>query len=241
MILNGWYRIHSGNASFSDKIFPLLTSIHINNPSEVKQETIDYLKKHEPIGCRDHSTERFLRARGVDAYFSACLTLTLGKSYKNISYKNDNAPIIFCDYEFGKYPEIDKVIKSLKNYNFSDAVNTTSVIDSTNLNDTELLKIAHELLGKYSKARLVVTSRIHCALPCLAMGTPVIFVKSHYDKRFDGITELLNYVGKGKDGFFVSRIKLDEGECVINDDSFKFYAEKLLVSINDFLQVSKEY
>ncbi|WP_264821067.1 polysaccharide pyruvyl transferase family protein [Acinetobacter schindleri] len=32
------------------------------------------------------------------------------------------------------------------------------------------------MLEKYSTAKLVITSRIHCALPCLAMGTPVIYI-----------------------------------------------------------------
>ncbi|MDM8218950.1 polysaccharide pyruvyl transferase family protein, partial [Parasutterella secunda] len=35
-----------------------------------------------------------------------------------------------------------------------------------------------KLLKKYVQADLVITSRIHCALPCLALKTPVIFVNS---------------------------------------------------------------
>ena len=37
------------------------------------------------------------------------------------------------------------------------------------------------LLGIYSSAKAVVTGRLHCALPCLALGTPVLFVESADD------------------------------------------------------------
>lgn len=37
---------------------------------------------------------------------------------------------------------------------------------------------AHLLLDIYARAKLVITKRIHCALPCLALGTPVILLKT---------------------------------------------------------------
>ena len=46
--------------------------------------------------------------------------------------------------------------------------------------DEILMRIADETLKCYERYPLVVTSRIHCALPCLAMGTPVLFV---YDRE----------------------------------------------------------
>lgn len=45
---------------------------------------------------------------------------------------------------------------------------------------------------------MVVTSRIHCALPCLALGTPVLFVPDGISQskievsRLQGIVEYLN-------------------------------------------------
>ncbi|MFR9523358.1 MAG: polysaccharide pyruvyl transferase family protein [Rikenellaceae bacterium] len=60
---------------------------------------------------------------------------------------------------------------------------------------------AEELIRRYAAARLVVTSRIHCALPCLGVETPVLFVSSQNLEtskkairslgRFDGITNLM--------------------------------------------------
>jgi hypothetical protein len=39
----------------------------------------------------------------------------------------------------------------------------------------------------------VVTRRLHCALPCLAFGTPVLFIEPSADRyRFDGLREFLH-------------------------------------------------
>ena len=66
-------------------------------------------------------------------------------------------------------------------------------------NDQRFLK-ADILLKRYSKARIVFTSKIHCALPCLAIGTPVVFIKgpdlnNEFDtSRFDGLLDYINVI-----------------------------------------------
>ena len=58
------------------------------------------------------------------------------------------------------------------------------------MNDVE------NLLERYKKAKVVFTSLIHCALPCIAMGTPVVFIDAGFNNnaakrdRFDGILDL---------------------------------------------------
>jgi exopolysaccharide biosynthesis predicted pyruvyltransferase EpsI len=50
--------------------------------------------------------------------------------------------------------------------------------------------IAQEYLDRYRKeAKLVITSRLHCALPCIAMGIPVIVMGDHRDKRLQLVEE----------------------------------------------------
>ncbi len=67
------------------------------------------------------------------------------------------------------------------------------------------MKEAEALVKKYAAAKLVVTSRIHCALPCLGMETPVIYTKDAGQSeasacRFDGLEELFTVLtwDKGK-------------------------------------------
>jgi len=66
--------------------------------------------------------------------------------------------------------------------------------------DTEALKLNYteNLIKRYAEASLVVTSRIHCALPCLGIETPAIFVHAkapghvRAPGRFGGLYELFN-------------------------------------------------
>ena len=54
--------------------------------------------------------------------------------------------------------------------------------------------VAEVLLGVYSKAHCVITSRLHCALPSLAMRTPVLLLDFAQDQyRFDGLRDLLHH------------------------------------------------
>ena len=55
---------------------------------------------------------------------------------------------------------------------------------------------AKALLDRYKKAKVDFTSLIHCALPCIAMGTPVVFIDAGFNNnnakrdRFGGILNL---------------------------------------------------
>ena len=84
-IMNGWF-LHpctdEGDTydwpPKNDFIDPIFTSFHISKPEVICSEAgLDYLKKHEPIGCRDLDTLNLLQEKGVSCYFSACLTMTM--------------------------------------------------------------------------------------------------------------------------------------------------------------------
>ena len=87
---------------------------------------------------------------------------------------------------------------------------THVIVQSEFKNDDEKMEYARELIRKYAKAKLVVTSRIHCALPCLGVETPVIFVNSEElsdgkkrggsNGRFEGLVDLLNTLTWTKNG-----------------------------------------
>lgn len=50
-----------------------------------------------------------------------------------------------------------------------------------------------DLLTLYQNARCVVTKRLHCALPCLALETPVFMIKEMEDDiRFDPYYDFLH-------------------------------------------------
>ena len=102
--MNGWFmhkvETDAGRSKFTNlpkrKLFnnnidwpppsnikPIFISFHINNKDMLDECYIPYYKMNEPIGCRDRSTSKYLTDRGVDAYFSGCLTLTLDNMNKD--------------------------------------------------------------------------------------------------------------------------------------------------------------
>lgn len=218
MIMNGWYMHQPLQWPPSPKIHPLFVSVHINKLAKVTMlqgKGLEYLKEHEPIGCRDFYTVGLLKEKGIDAYFSGCMTLTLGETYRYNGNKREGIYFVDAYVErIHKYDYPMLLFQSLfyfrsvrilyqKNWRyvsklrhwcqmtkfyaaFSIVFDKSTLLTATyisqqcpyfkdNYNSNEsLMQCADELLKKYAKAEMVVTSRIHCALPCTGMGTPVI-------------------------------------------------------------------
>lgn len=224
VIMNGWFTHNTTNWVPSEPIDPLFVSFHMNNtaaPNMLSEKGIAYLKKYEPIGCRDKFTAKTLQEKGIDAYFSGCLTLTLDTYKVADSERTDDIYIVDPLYNYprsekvfydvkrtiksvldGKAFQLGKKAKHLRNFISDDLLESATFINqepkANTYSDKEKFAMAEDLLHKYAKAKLVITSRIHCALPCLAMGTPVIFINS-FDSfvdscRFDGILELFNHI-----------------------------------------------
>ncbi|GGK29058.1 hypothetical protein GCM10007962_24130 [Yeosuana aromativorans] len=223
LIMNGWFIHNTTNWVPSDKIIPLFVSFHMNNtaaPSMLSDKGIAYLKKYEPIGCRDEFTVKILNEKGIEAYFTGCLTLTLDSYKVDDSERGEDVYIVDPLYNYpskqrlfynskvtiknllnGKALQLRKKQKHLEKIISKDILETAKYIDQeplNNITDQEKFKMAEDLLKSYARAKLVITSRIHCALPCLAMGTPVIYINgfdSFVDScRFDGILELFNRI-----------------------------------------------
>ena len=90
------------------------------------------------------------------------------------------------------------------------------------------LREAEALVREYARAGLVVTRNIHCALPCLALGTPVVFVIPEFDPaRFRGLVDFFNYAGVNEKGEIVSRIQTDARGRIVNPSRHLAYAAYL--------------
>jgi hypothetical protein len=104
--------------------------------------------QYAEIGARDPATVMWCADRKIRASLGGCATLTFDR------YHGPRRGVYAVDAE---------------------APNATSI--SHDIGDMEWetqLSLARDLLLRYMRAELVVTSRLHVALPCLAFGTPVI-------------------------------------------------------------------
>ena len=244
IIMNGWFM---GSKSWPppDTLEPLFVSFHLGqyryseyfNRLErsflfsrtqrhfmLSDKSLAYFKKHEPIGCRDLPTMEALRAEGIDAYFSACLTLTLKAS--DINRPRHDILIVEPNLD------VDELFRAIPRA-LQDRVVFLS--HQTDLRGPPALRMntAADLLERYARAHLVITSRLHCALPCLALGTPVLFIPPRHDlKRFEGIAELLT-IPKTADGRLAETIPWESPTT--NPTAYRPLADKLEAQCRAFL------
>ena len=270
LIMNGWFTHNTTNWAPSENINPLFVSFHLNNtaaPAMLNDKGIAYLKKNQPIGCRDKFSVKTLKSKGIDAYFTGCLTLTLDSYKVDDTERGDDIYVVDPLYNYprnekvfynfkafvrsvlnGKFFQLGKKNKHLKKILDKELIKSAIFINqeppANKYSDNEKFEMAEDLLKKYAKAKLVITSRIHCALPCLAMGTPVIFVNgfdSFVDScRFDGILELFNRIDvNSKTGGFTANFdlsgKIDIETMVKNFEKHHELANPLKQRCKDFI------
>ena len=80
ILLNGWFKTNRAEWPPHPKLAPLIHGFHIRLfqcPELISDASIDFFRRHQPIGCRDVSTETLLRSKGVEAFTSNCLSLAL--------------------------------------------------------------------------------------------------------------------------------------------------------------------
>ena len=260
LIMNGWYMHHPENFPPAESIIPLFVAFHINSSHAnkiLKPETCSYLKKYEPIGCRDTYTKNILESKGIKAYLSGCLTLTLDCYKVDDRYRNNKILIVDPIFNLFSFREAFSnpkfTISYLKHGLFMNSFNRLCLINKiidkkllfnaswrhhmilpNKISEKKRFELAEKLIKEYARARCVITSRIHCALPCLALGTPVIFINSFNVNdtsnisRLNGVTNLFN------------KIDLDVNKGIINSDiklkDGKITEESIIPNKNEYLK-----
>ena len=168
----------------SSQIDPFFISIHLTGQFQstvFSEENIDYLKNHSPIGARDLYTLKLLQENSIPSYFSGCLTLTLENNYTE---RNDIIYLVDLD-------------KATIRYIQSKVSSPTVIITHGKpllqfLSPEHRLKYAESILDLYRKAKCVITTRLHAALPCLAFKTPILMLDSidgGDEPRFGGLID----------------------------------------------------
>jgi len=233
LILNGWHTHHPESWPPSSDLIPLLTSFHITaepgadgvaSASELllRGENLAYLRAWEPVGARDRWTLGLLERCGVEAYFSGCLTLTLGAE----TARRRGSYVCAVD--------VPGRLEGRLGRRFGDelvSLTHTDVLPGTFEDRSER---ARRLLSIYAFARCVVTTRLHCALPCLALGTPVLFVETASDRyRFEGLRELLHT--SSLEDLLEGDGRYDVADPPPNFEEHLGYRARLIEAVNSFL------
>jgi Exopolysaccharide biosynthesis protein len=190
VIYNGWFNEFFWR-TLPENIDPIFISFHLEYETHSNEKDYENLfEKHSAsrnvenfkrmkgiVGCRDIYTMNYLRSNDINSYFSGCLTLTLDTPKVS---KTDRVLVVDVDITI-------PWIKCIKN------TFARSQITNSKTNE-EKLKEAEELLKDIASSRLVITSRLHTALPSIAFKVPVIFVnKNMEDCRFEGLVDKIPF------------------------------------------------
>ncbi len=184
LISNGWFmrRNFAGPVDFPypKNVLPLMISFHIQDPDVLTEDVVQELKRIEPIGCRDWTTVYRLRDFGIKAFFSGCVTTTVGQILPpatNTSAKK--LALVETPLNKDKYGgwQVDSFIQVGEQVRDFDLV--------------EGIEDARTMLAGYADYQVVATSRLHCYLPASSMGLKVDFTPKNFsDVRFEGLLNL---------------------------------------------------
>ena len=259
-IINGWFMENPKNWPPNNNISPLFISFHINPSAEkdlLNPESLNYLKQYEPIGCRDTYTQNLLQKNGIKSYHSSCITTTFTRD-KYLTNKTQpegvivigafdrlNPSIDFSSlYRFLlsliKYP-IHKLKYLLKKQSFENHLRNQNLVVKRYQQITKRkisshnqgLKLANDMLKEIAKSEIIITSRIHAALPALAMGLKVIFIneglshKNHKTRTAD-VNKFFTTVSLEE--FFITNL-----ETIQKRTDHKVYFKKIKETITKFM------
>ncbi len=200
VILNGWFMHDANYWPPHPSIEPLPLAMHFVEPGRSRLRRwaklplermmsgagADWLRQWGPIGARDQFTAEQLEARGIPAWHSGCLTLTLPRPEDATTHGR----IIACDLP-------DKALDALRR-NSPHAVEAVTHEGGEHLSVEEQMAAAAGLLELYAGAACVVTTRIHAAMPCLGIGTPVLLlVPANAGRRVRDQLSLMHHCDQG--------------------------------------------
>ena len=259
-IINGWFMENPKNWPPNNNISPLFISFHINPSAKkdlLKPESLNYLKQHEPIGCRDTYTQNLLHKNGIKSYYSSCITTTFTRdkyltnktqpegvivigAFDRLNPSIDFSSIYTLLLSLIKYP-IHKLKYLLKKQSFENHLRNQNIVVKRYQQITKRkisshnqgLKLANDMLKEIAKSEIIITSRIHAALPALAMGLKVIFINeglSHknHKTRIEDVNKFFMTVSLEE--FFMTNL-----ETIQKRTDHKVYFKKIKETITKFM------
>ena len=247
--MNAWWLWSKWNWPPAECIYPLLVSMHIGerdiyaSGSPMKREWLDgiggdFFRAYGPAGCRDAATVELLQSCGIDSYLSGCLTLTLPQQKKT-----EDAGTYACLVDLPPALE-EKAREWLKDTGLR-IVTQSHRCDYLNVEVPfdRRMKTVEEVLTLYQNAKVVITSRLHATLPCLAMGTPVVSIFDQssplYSTRWAPYSDWTFFVSK--QDFANHAFDYDFSSPPANSPDYLPLRQALLERVGQFVAETKDF
>lgn len=196
-IVNGWFMDDPTQWPPHESLDCLFVGFHVANTELYDEKFAHYYQSLSSLGCRDEATVEEMQKLGVNAYWSGCPTLCL-KPPQKPNPKNQievvDAHTVSCDWHVG---DSRKLLDALNLAQYESKVKISSHRLPFWLGRRPFLKlhIALRKLQSYAESRIIITNRLHTALPTLAMGTPVAFLHENPSQpRIESFTKRFQYL-----------------------------------------------
>ncbi|MBE5930967.1 MAG: polysaccharide pyruvyl transferase family protein [Lachnospiraceae bacterium] len=204
--------IKSGRIAVSPKITPIFFGISFSTVDKFMdleqffgdEYNINYLRNYAPIGCRDEFTYDLMLKYDIPAYINGCMTAVFPRQEERMGNK-----VFLIDAPKSVLPYIPMSILesyeiSTQQYYFSDE----EIENHEKMFDFVVSKYRYYL----ETAKLIITSRLHVALPLSAMGIPVVLTKDNVDGRFSFLERYIPIYQKEIYDVINWNLKLEEWE-----------------------------
>ncbi|MGN0739638.1 MAG: polysaccharide pyruvyl transferase family protein [Treponema sp.] len=212
---------------FSPHIIPVFLGLNMVRQFLYSEEA-DFLRMHQPIGCRDEWCLDTMRKNNIKAYLHGCITFTLPETEK----KETQNKIYIVDAD---KTLVDMLPKNL--FAGKEIVYKTHFYKSL---EVDPKTVALEQYNEYKEnAALVITGLLHCALPCYASGIPVVMVNTKVSYRKAFLESLIEIWTPEK----LTTIHAQDGEIkpsVITDVERQFKKQFLETTKTRILEVYKK-
>lgn len=190
IVLNGWFKTNPTQWPPHPRLWPILMGFHIRlfqSPSLISPASIEYYRRYGPVGTREKYTDALLREQGVDSFVSHCLSILFPRRMINSDCQNEVFIVSRDERLFERLQSRFETAQCILHYSGSRDF-------SANMERASGVLVLYE-----TRARLIVTSLLHCALPSIAMGIPTIVfyplnngaLSSSDRERFSSLADLM--------------------------------------------------
>lgn len=129
------------------------------------------------VGCRDERTLRLMEQANIPAQLTACVTLSLDRPDVP-----KGQPYVCC---VDTPAEVAAALREFAPGVGAQVQETTHQLDSPSRDFAARMAHAEDVVRTYAGAAFVVTRRLHCAMVCLAVGTPVVLL---YNSGYEDVS-----------------------------------------------------
>ncbi|MCM1251851.1 MAG: polysaccharide pyruvyl transferase family protein [Clostridium sp.] len=169
--------LHTYTLNYSNRILPVFIGLSFNGQHELNDKEEKVLQRFSPVGCRDERTLRMLLDKGIDAYLNGCMVATFPQRIQNLPTQDT---VFLADANKAIMDYIPHDL--LKKYKF---IYHETYMKPDELAGGNLSAYGEMMKDLYSReAKLVITSRFHSAIMCLALGIPVILTIENFNFKY---------------------------------------------------------